>query len=102
VYNVITLKEDGLNDSWVIPILDLYSDNEVQLFNRWGVLVYEQEDYVNNSAKAFKGYSDGRVTLTREEKLPTGTYYYSIKYVDSNNVSQEIGGWLFIFNNTNN
>jgi len=102
VYNVITLKEDGLNDSWVIPILDLYSDNEVQLFNRWGVLVYEQEDYVNNSAKAFMGYSDGRVTLAREERLPTGTYYYSIKYVDSNNVSQEIGGWLFIFNNTNN
>ncbi len=102
VFNVITLKEDGLNDSWVIPILDLNADNEVKLYNRWGVLVFQQEDYVNNSANAFTGYSDGRATLSRKEKLPTGTYYYSIQYLDSNNVSQEKGGWLYIINNTNN
>mgnify|MGYP003660737824 FL=1 len=58
--------------------IENYPDNNVQIFNRWGVLVFERDGY-NNSSNAFRGISEGRVTVKEGDLLPTGTYFYIIR-----------------------
>ena len=47
----------------------------------------------------FKGISDGRVTIEASERLPQGTYYYIIEYVDEHNKKQTEVGWLYLKKN---
>ncbi|PLX07278.1 MAG: hypothetical protein C0596_11740 [Marinilabiliales bacterium] len=39
---------DGINDDWVINNLYLYTDCHMQIFNKWGTMVYESEGYSTN------------------------------------------------------
>ena len=95
VYNGMTPGGDGKNDMFVIGGIDCYPNNTVQIFNRWGVLVYNQTGY-NNNDKAFRGISEGNLTLSKEEELPVGTYYYVFSYTDSASVLHEKSGYLYI------
>jgi len=66
-----------------------YSNNKVEIFNRWGARVYETrgyDPYGDGSSNVFRGYSDGKATIDKGTKLPSGTYYYVItyEYTDSN------------------
>ena len=51
---------------------------EVQIFNRWGALIYESKDYQNNWNAFVHGNSVGG-----SDKVPTGTYYYIINLKNS-------------------
>ncbi len=79
VFNAVTPNGDGMNDELVLNGIECYPGNTVEIFNRWGVLVYETKNY-NSNNNTFKGFSEGRVTVNKDPKLPTGTYYYVIKY----------------------
>ena len=79
VFNAVSPDGDGLNDSFRIEGLECYPNNTVEIYNRWGVKVYETSSY-DNFDNSFKGFSDGRTTMSRSEKLPTGTYWYILKY----------------------
>ncbi|RYJ37652.1 CHU_C domain containing protein [Flavobacterium anhuiense] len=96
VYNAISPNDDGLNDSFVIKGIDKFPDNQVEIYNRWGVKVYETKSY-NESDNMFKGYSDGRATIKRGDKLPTGTYFYILKY-NTGKEQKEKTGYLYINN----
>jgi len=67
----------------------------VEIYNRWGVLVFETRGYDNNT-RVFRGVSEGRATLNKSAELPTGTYFYIIQYktVEGSTVSKE--GWLYL------
>ena len=43
VPSVISPNEDGVFDDWIIHNSANYPEMEVQIFNRWGGLVYESE-----------------------------------------------------------
>ncbi|KAA5531680.1 gliding motility-associated C-terminal domain-containing protein, partial [Paenimyroides baculatum] len=79
VFNAVTPNGDGYNDELVLKGIDCYPGNRVDIYNRWGVLVYETKNY-NSNGNTFKGYANGRVTVSKDSMLPTGTYYYVIKY----------------------
>ncbi|MDO4230262.1 MAG: gliding motility-associated C-terminal domain-containing protein [Capnocytophaga sp.] len=96
-YNAISINDDGSNDVFYIKGIESYPDNTVRIYNRWGVKVFELQGY-NNTTKAFRGISNGRVTIEAPEKLPQGTYYYVIEYVDKNNQVQRKASWLYIKN----
>ncbi len=70
--NIFTPNGDNVNDTFFIPGLDTYSDNELTIINRWGNHVYEKVNYKNDWA------GDG---------LPEGTYYYLLK------VKNKLGNW---------
>ncbi|WP_205627548.1 T9SS type B sorting domain-containing protein, partial [Myroides marinus] len=53
--------------------------NTVEIYNRWGLKVYDTKSY-DSAGNVFRGYSDGRVTIDKGEKLPTGTYFYIVNY----------------------
>lgn len=42
-----TPNSDGKNDTWQIPGLALYPDALVQVFNRYGEIVYQGKDYIS-------------------------------------------------------
>lgn len=96
VYNALSPNDDGINDTFHIKGISQYPDNTVEIFNRWGVKVYETKSY-NESDNMFRGYSDGRATINRNEKLPTGTYFYIIKYTKDQKGIQKTG-YLYINN----
>lgn len=79
VYNGISNNGDGTNDYFFIKGIENLANNNVKIFNRWGVKVYETDDYDSNG-NVFKGFSNGRATIKKSEKLPTGTYFYVVSY----------------------
>ena len=83
IYNLVTPNGDDMNDYFIIDNINKYPNNKVQIYDRWGVLVYETTNYDpkgDGSENVFNGYSEGRVTYNKNKKLPTGTYYYIVIY----------------------
>ncbi len=77
----ISPNNDQQNDIWSILHLDLYPQNSVKVFNRWGNLVFQAEPYKNDwDGTASEG-------LNSNGTLPAGTYFYLI---DTKKKSQEI------------
>ena len=98
VYNAVSPNNDGLNDIFYIKNIDntgCYPENTVEIYNRWGVLVFERNNY-NNTDRAFKGFSEGRTTIKQSEELPMGTYFYIIKYKASDSSTHEKSGYLYL------
>jgi len=71
--NILTPdNNDGINDILFIQDLGMYSNKVfIQIYNKWGQLVYENEEYTNLGG--FSG-SDNK-----GNKLDAGTYYYIVK-----------------------
>lgn len=71
--NGITANGDGINDTFVIPILEdnpeEFPENEMIIFNRWGNVVYQSKPYLN----------DWGGTNEAGKTLPQGTYYYVLR-----------------------
>ena len=77
--NVITPDSDGetagyfsggLNEAWYIEGIERLQNVQVRIFNRWGNLVYENDNYSNNNpwyGNASKG-----------DELEAGVYFYTI------------------------
>lgn len=77
VFNGVSVIQDGQNDWMKIRNIELYPANRVTIFNRWGDSVFEMTGYDNNQ-KAFRGESN----INGNNKLPGGTYFYSIDLGD--------------------
>lgn len=93
IYNAISPNDDDLNDRFLIEGKDGTKINrlKVKIYNRWGVLVFESDDYQSNRANTFFGYSEGRVTVDKEIPLPKGTYFYILDYdyMDTNGANHK-------------
>ncbi|MDP5028442.1 MAG: gliding motility-associated C-terminal domain-containing protein, partial [Flavobacterium sp.] len=95
IFNLVTPNGDGDNDVFVIRNIELYPNNSVEIYNRWGVLVYETKGYGQNQ-KYFRGVSEGRVTINQASELSVGTYFYIVKYVNNQGDQKERSGYLYI------
>ena len=95
VFNVITPNGDGVHDVLTIAGLENYPDNTIKIFNRWGVLVYSTRAY-NTEGNIFDGTSEGRVTVDADRKLPVGTYFYILDYVDGAGNTISLSGYIYI------
>ena len=84
VYNLITPNDDGINDFFnieqAINDTTCAQNMHVEIYNRWGVKVYEANNYDETPTSKFYGYSDGRATINRNDRLPTGTYFYILTF----------------------
>ncbi|MBS7256365.1 T9SS type B sorting domain-containing protein [Flavobacterium branchiicola] len=95
VFNAVSPNGDGENDLFKINGLECFPDNTVEIYNRWGVLVFDRDNY-NNSDRAFRGISEGRVTIKQSAELPVGTYYYILKYKDDASNGHSKAGYLYL------
>ncbi len=70
--NVFTPNGDGVNDFLTFDLVEIYPGSNLQIFNRWGKKIYEDNDYYND----WTG-----------EDFKAGTYFYVL---DINDPSQGI------------
>ena len=73
VFNGLTPNGDKFNDSWVIQHIEDWPNNNVQIYSRWGDLVWETTSY-HNETNYWEGVEMGGMAL------PEGTYFYLISY----------------------
>jgi gliding motility-associated-like protein len=79
VNNYITVNGNNLNDNLNVVNIELFPDNEMLIYNRYGKLVWETTGY-NNTDNTFRGASNVGGTIGQSNFLPTGTYFYILKY----------------------
>ncbi len=72
--SIITPEGDGLNEEFLIGCLSRFSDNRLEIYNRWGQLVYQVKNY--NDSDLWRG------TNNRGNDVPDGVYYYVFEYTD--------------------
>ncbi|WP_304036270.1 gliding motility-associated C-terminal domain-containing protein [Mesonia mobilis] len=95
VFNAISPNGDGQNDYLRIEGIQNFPDNKLLIFNRWGTKVYEVSGYGQNE-KYFRGYSEGRVTIKQDAKLPSGTYFYILEVRSNSGEVLNREGYLYI------
>jgi gliding motility-associated-like protein len=79
--NIFSPNGDGIHDKWVIENLENYPGNIVQIYNRYGQLLYKVVNYTP---------WDGKVN---GNDVPVGTYYYII---DPKNGQKPVTGFIDI------
>jgi gliding motility-associated-like protein len=65
---------DGKNDYLIIRNIDLYPNHRVQIYNRWGNVVFDRQGY-NNDWQGKNETGNGGL-------LPVGTYFISVDFGD--------------------
>jgi gliding motility-associated-like protein len=79
ISNILTPNDDGQNDTWKVSDVSKIAGCDVNIYNRWGELVFETNDYNNQWAGT-----------RNNEQLPDGVYFYSIKCSNSDEYTGEI------------
>lgn len=72
IATAITPNGDGANDTWTIGGLEYFPASTVQVFNRWGQIMFESKGY----STAWDGTLNGK-------ELPVADYYFIISYDDT-------------------
>ncbi|MFY8003550.1 MAG: gliding motility-associated C-terminal domain-containing protein, partial [Chitinophagaceae bacterium] len=80
--NAFSPNSDGINDTWIIPNLNLYPNCKVFVYNRQGQMVFYSAGY----NKPWDGNFNSKA-------LPVSTYYYVIQLA---NDKPTLSGWLQI------
>ncbi len=72
-----TPDKDNVNDVWELENIDqVYPENVVRIYNRWGSLLFESEKG-KYETKPWDGKYNG-------EQLPVASYYFMIEYNTNN------------------
>jgi gliding motility-associated-like protein len=82
---------DGINDLFEIKGLAKYKSVQIEIFNRWGNVVYQSDNYGEGNGKA--GFWDGTGQSrggNNTGPVPTGSYYYVLKPAGGENISGSI------------
>ena len=88
VYNEFSPNGDGVNDQFVISCIENFPNNTLQIFNRYGSLVFKANQYSNEW--------DGRANVSgitnTGDVLPAGTYFYILEMDNASSKS----GWVYL------
>ncbi|MEO6347727.1 MAG: gliding motility-associated C-terminal domain-containing protein, partial [Aquaticitalea sp.] len=79
ISTTVTPNGDQYNEFFTVTgIEDCGFTIELQIFNRWGAKIYDNNNYQND----WNGYAS-KASIGSSDKVPTGTYYYIINLKDS-------------------
>ncbi|MGZ3900794.1 MAG: gliding motility-associated C-terminal domain-containing protein, partial [Bacteroidia bacterium] len=87
IYNAVTANGDGENDVWTIDNITEFPNNHVTIFNRWGLKVFETNNY-DNAKNAWPQKDE--VT-----KLVPSTYFYVLNLGNGTTLK----GWIELIKN---
>jgi len=85
----MTPNGDGKNDQLVLDGIQSSPNNDIQIFNRYGVMVYSKTNYQNE----FNGISNRKTAISKGSGLASGIYFYIITLHD---LKQKHQGYLYI------
>lgn len=87
---LVTANGDGNNDSLIIPELEQSPNNSLQIFDRFGLKVFEMENYTDE----FRGFANtGTVIMDKDKGLPTGVYFFIVEMKD---LKLDFQGFLYL------
>ncbi|TDU40219.1 gliding motility-associated-like protein [Gelidibacter sediminis] len=79
ISKAVTTYADGKNDFFTVTGVESCGFTvELQIFNRWGALIYESKNYQND----WNGASS-KASIGNSNYVPTGTYYYIVNLKNS-------------------
>jgi len=85
----MTPNGDGINDNLVIDGIENSPNNSLQIFNRYGIMVYSKKNYNNE----FDGISNVNGVLSKNSGLSSGIYFYIVTLSELNIKHQ---GYLYL------
>ena len=97
VPNAFSPNGDGAHDYFKIKCLYNYENPRLEIFNRWGNLLFKKDhygdvDFWGSEADAWwDGRSENKLTIG-DQGLPVGTYFYLLRL----NGTTELKGFLFL------
>ena len=91
-FDVIDSNING--GAFIIRNIENFADNSVEIYNRWGVKVFEIKGY-DNATRVFMGISSGRATIQSNKELPVGVYFYIIRYTKDGQTKAK-NGYIYI------
>ncbi|SFB27093.1 gliding motility-associated C-terminal domain-containing protein [Flavobacterium swingsii] len=98
-YNTITINDNNQNDYFAIKNIEYFPDNDIEIYNRFGQIVYKKDNYGFNN-NWFNGKANAGDIIEKNKKLPTGTYYYIINFKkESLQLNKTKKGFIYILNN---
>lgn len=98
IFNSIKVDAEPMSDRLYIDDISYFPNNSIQIFNRYGRLVWETKGY-NNDSNAFKGKANVPDLFQKDEQLPAGTYFYILNYFNFiDRTQKEKNGYLQLFN----
>lgn len=89
VYNGFSPNGDNLNNFFRIDCIENYPNNKIEVYNRYGSLVYSKKGYQND----WDGVANVNNVTDKGKTLPDGTYYYILDLGDGSNAKV---GWLYL------
>jgi gliding motility-associated-like protein len=93
--NVFTPNGDSINDTWRVTLPKGAILNEVEIYNRWGNLIYRPDRSLIDIQTLNTILWDGRTTSG--EKVNEGVYYYILEYTDKKGDKQKKNGYVSLF-----
>ncbi len=94
VYNFISIDGDDLNKELIIEGIEQFPENHLEIFNRYGKLVWSGKSY-NNTTNVFNGLSNVTGVVSKDSFLPSGTYFYLLSYPNTCS-NQQLKGFIQI------
>ena len=95
-FNLITIDDNDLNKELIIQGLEQFPNNSIEIYNRYGNLVWSGVNY-NNVTNTFKGMASVSGVVSQGSYLPTGTYFFILSYPNDCEKS-ELKGFIQIDN----
>ncbi|PCH76839.1 MAG: hypothetical protein COB98_05040, partial [Flavobacteriaceae bacterium] len=92
-----TPNNDEVNDVFKIPTLPvLYPNFEMKIYNRYGSLIfnYEHNGDINMEPNWWNGKLNNGESFWGTTLLPTGTYFYTIRYNDGK--TKPLSSWVYL------
>ncbi|PCJ26180.1 MAG: hypothetical protein COA97_06435 [Flavobacteriales bacterium] len=86
-YTGITPNGDNKNDRWIIENIEMFPENTVQIYNRWGQQVWYGKNYDNDEV-AWHGNNRNK---DEGERLADATYFYVAKI---EGIDEVFKGWV--------
>lgn len=74
--NILSENGDSINNFFIIDGIENYPNSKLMILNRWGKVVYENDNYEND----WKGRAS-----SNNEPLPRGVYFYQLTLGGSKN-----------------
>ncbi|UJP64392.1 Ig-like domain-containing protein [Mongoliitalea daihaiensis] len=98
VFNMVTRNRDPKNNYLKIKNIEFFPENRLEIFNRYGVLVWASDAY-GQLDNLFYGATNQAGVGDTEMGLPTGNYLYVLTYeIPGKFTTQRKTGYLYLIN----
>jgi gliding motility-associated-like protein len=87
ITKLITPNGDGFNEFLKINNIECYPEHIFKVFNRWGNLIFETDDYANTAEKGWSGQVNKNAGIAPGTFVGDGTYFCVLEFGSGNDIS---------------